>query len=114
MASSALIVIDMLNPYDHDDADELAGHVEDIVDPLRRLIERARESDSELVYVNDNYGDFAASRGQLVERALAGRHPELVEPLVPDDAARCCRRSATAPSTARRWSTCCASARSPR
>ena len=85
MASSALIVIDMLNPYDHDDADELAGHVEDIVDPLRRLIERARESDSELVYVNDNYGDFAASRGQLVERALAGRHPELVEPLVPDD-----------------------------
>ena len=27
MASSALIVIDMLNPYDHDDADELASHV---------------------------------------------------------------------------------------
>ena len=85
MASSALIVIDMLNPYDHDDADELAAHVDDIVDPLRRLIERARESDAELVYVNDNYGDFAASRDQLVERALRGRHPELVEPIVPGD-----------------------------
>ena len=83
MASSALIVIDMLNPYDHDDADELAAHVDDIVDPLRRLIERARESDAELVYVNDNYGDFSASRDQLVERALAGGHPELVEPIVP-------------------------------
>jgi nicotinamidase-related amidase len=85
MASSALIVIDMLNPYDHDDADHLARHVGDIVDPVRRLIERAREADAELVYVNDNYGDFAASRDQLVERALRGRHPELVEPIVPGD-----------------------------
>jgi nicotinamidase-related amidase len=85
MASSALIVIDMLNPYDHEDADELASHVGDIVDRVRRLIDRAREADAELVYVNDNYGDFAASREQLVERALRGRHPELVEPIVPAD-----------------------------
>jgi nicotinamidase-related amidase len=85
MGSSALIVIDMLNPYEHDDADELAAHVADIVDPLRRLIDRARESDVELVYVNDNYGDFAASRDQLIERALAGRRPELVEPIVPGE-----------------------------
>jgi nicotinamidase-related amidase len=85
MASSALIVIDMLNPYDHADADELAAHVEDIVAPLGRLIDAARESDMELVYVNDNYGDFAASRDQMVERALGGRHPELVEPIVPGE-----------------------------
>ena len=85
MASSALIVIDMLNPYDHADAEELAAHVEDIVGPLSRLIDGARESDLELVYVNDNYGDFAASRDQMVERALSGRHPELVEPIVPGE-----------------------------
>jgi nicotinamidase-related amidase len=85
MASSALIVIDMLNPYEHEDADELAAHVAEIVDPVRRVIGRTRESDAELVYVNDNYGDFSASRGQLVERARCGRHPELVEPIVPDD-----------------------------
>lgn len=85
MGSSALIVIDMLNPYDHDDADELAAQVERIVDPLRRLIDGTRESDAELVWVNDNYGDFAAGRDQLVERALRGRHPELVEPIVPGE-----------------------------
>src|SRR3954453_9063788 len=85
MASSALIVIDMLNPYDHADADELAAHVEDIVAPLRRLIDAVRDSDMELVYVNDNYGDFAASRDQIGERALCGRHPELVEPIVPGE-----------------------------
>jgi nicotinamidase-related amidase len=77
MATSALIVIDMLDPYVHDDADELAANVEDIVDPLRLLIDRARESDAELVYVNDNYGDFSASRDQLIDRALGGRYPEL-------------------------------------
>jgi nicotinamidase-related amidase len=83
MAASALIVIDMLNPYEHDDADELAAHVEEIVDPLRRLIARARESDVELVYVNDNYGDFAAGRDALVDAALDGRRCDLVEPFVP-------------------------------
>jgi nicotinamidase-related amidase len=85
MATSALIVIDMLNPYDHADADELAANVEDMVDPLRLLIDRARESDAELVYVNDNYGDFAAGRDQLVDAALNGRRRDLVEPFVPPD-----------------------------
>jgi nicotinamidase-related amidase len=85
MASSALIVIDMLNPYEHEDADELAANVEGIVEPVRELIDRAQGSELELVYVNDNYGDFAASRDDLVERAIGGRHPELVEPLVPPD-----------------------------
>jgi nicotinamidase-related amidase len=85
MAHSALIVIDMLNPYEHEDADELAANVEGMVAPLRELIERAHESDVELVYVNDNYGDFTAGRDDIVERAVGGRHPELVEPLVPPD-----------------------------
>jgi nicotinamidase-related amidase len=85
MAGTALIVIDMLNPYDHEDADELAANVEGIVDPLAELVERACHSDVELIYVNDNYGDFAGSRDDLVRRALDGRHPELVEPLLPPD-----------------------------
>jgi nicotinamidase-related amidase len=83
MASAALIVIDMLNPYEHEDADDLAANVESIVGPLGELIDRVHESEIELVYVNDNYGDFAATRDDLVEGALHGRHPELVEPVVP-------------------------------
>lgn len=83
---TALVVIDMLNPYEHDDADALARSVETIVDPLRVLIAHARGSDDiELIYVNDNYEDFAATRDQLVARALGGNRPDLVEPLVPPD-----------------------------
>ena len=81
---AALLVIDMLNPYEHDDADVLADSVATIVEPLAGLIARARETEEvELVYVNDQYEDFAATREDLVRRALDGRRPDLVEPLIP-------------------------------
>lgn len=88
MPAAALLVVDMLNPYDHADADALADSAADAVQPLRELIARARAASSDdldLVYVNDNLGDFAATRHDIVRRALDGRRPELVEPLVPPD-----------------------------
>jgi nicotinamidase-related amidase len=85
-ARAALLVVDMLNPYEHEDADALTDSVAAIVAPLADLIGRAREDDAvELIYVNDNLGDFAATRHDLVRRALEGRRPQLIEPLVPDD-----------------------------
>lgn len=84
MIATALLVIDMLNPYEHDDADVLAASVATIVEPLSALIARAQEIEGvELIYVNDQYEDFAATRDDLVCRALEGQFPELVEPLVP-------------------------------
>lgn len=83
MKNSALLVIDMLNPYDHEDADQLIRTVEPIVEPLARLIDSADESGTDVVYVNDNYGDFSATRETIRERALAGRRPDLIDPIVP-------------------------------
>jgi len=86
MPSAALLVVDMLNPYDHADADALADHAAAVVEPLADLVARACDEDAvELIYVNDNLGDFAATRHDLVRRALDGRRPELVAPLVPAD-----------------------------
>jgi len=82
---TALLVVDMLNTYEHDDADQLAASVKDAVPQIASLIERARADDVPLVYVNDNYGDWNSSSQELAERAMAGRHPELVEPLLPRD-----------------------------
>ena len=78
---TALIVIDMLNPYDHEHADVLVEDVARIVPAVARLV--AAAGDAELVYVNDNYEDFAASRGDIVQRALDGRRPDLIEPIIP-------------------------------
>jgi nicotinamidase-related amidase len=54
MADSALIVIDMLNPYQHDDADVLVESVETTIEPIRELLRRAEAEDVEVIYVNDN------------------------------------------------------------
>jgi nicotinamidase-related amidase len=82
---TALLVVDMLNTYEHEDADRLAASVKDAVPQIADLIERARSEDVPLVYVNDNYGDWNSSSSELAERALAGRHPDLVEPVLPRD-----------------------------
>ncbi|HEY4809976.1 MAG TPA: hypothetical protein VIH71_02860 [Solirubrobacteraceae bacterium] len=42
---TALVVIDMLNRYEHDDADALRNSVEDVLPVMQALIARAREHD---------------------------------------------------------------------
>jgi nicotinamidase-related amidase len=84
---SALVVVDMLNSYEHDDAERLTQGVEQIVEPLSGLIARAEDEGVELIYVNDNYGDWNSSQEELAERAMNGARPDLVEPLLPPDGA---------------------------
>ena len=50
------------------------GSVANIVAPLESMLADAHE----LVYVNDNYGDWSVGRCELIERALNGAAPELV------------------------------------
>jgi nicotinamidase-related amidase len=84
MPATALIIIDMLNPYDHEDAEPLAASVEEALPAIVALRDRVREADDTLlVYVNDNYDQWEAGREELVERAVAGRRPDLVEPIAP-------------------------------
>jgi nicotinamidase-related amidase len=85
---TALVVVDMLNSYDFEDADQLAANVEGTVEPIRRLLDRARKDGHPVIYVNDNYGDWNSSHEELVESALNGRRPDLVEPLLPPDGAK--------------------------
>lgn len=84
MSDTAVLVIDMMNTYQHPDAEKLIPHVAEIIDPLAQLVARARERDDvELIYVNDNYGDFSAEFSDIVQSALQGERPDLVEPIVP-------------------------------
>ena len=88
MSDVAVLVIDMMNTYRHEDADVLADSVSKIVDPLAGLISRARKRDDvDLIYVNDNYGDFTADHTDIVRSALHGERPDLVEPIAPDEGA---------------------------
>jgi nicotinamidase-related amidase len=83
--SSALIVTDMLNTYEHEDAEPLSASVREMLPNLCALISDARERETPVVYVNDNYGDWTAGRHELVQTALEGAEPSLIEPIVPPD-----------------------------
>jgi nicotinamidase-related amidase len=85
MSNTAVLVIDMFNAYQHEDAEMLVPNVAEIIEPMVGLISVARRRDDvDLIYVNDNYGDFNADHERIVQSALDGEHPELVEPIVPD------------------------------
>ncbi len=82
-APSALVVVDMISPYDFPDAEAVAEHAPDAVANIRRLLDRCRAEGVQVIYVNDNYGDWNSSMEELFEHAMQGEHPELVEPLRP-------------------------------
>ncbi len=80
---AALMVVDMLNPYDHEDADLLKESVAGILPAVCSLIDDAREAGVPVIYVNDNQNDWSAGREQIVEKALDGTAPDLVRPIAP-------------------------------
>ena len=62
MSDTAVLVVDMMNTYQHPDAEELIPNVSKIVEPLSDLVRRARE-----------FSDSA-------ESALDGERPDPVKP----------------------------------
>ena len=89
MSDTAVLVIDMMNTYQHPDAEVLVPNVAKIIEPLSHLVRHARETDDvDLVYVNDNYGDFTADFSDLVRSACDGERPDLVDPIVPNQDSR--------------------------
>jgi nicotinamidase-related amidase len=82
VSRSALIVIDMINGYDFPDAEKVAASAENAVPVIEELL---AEADAPVIYVNDNFGHWRSNRDELVEEALEGEHPELVEPIKPGD-----------------------------
>lgn len=85
MSATALIVVDMISTYDHEDADELIESARATVPGVCKLITRAHESKADVIYVNDNSGLWTSNRDELLDAALSGPHADLVEPLRPDD-----------------------------
>jgi nicotinamidase-related amidase len=85
MGKTALIVIDMINTYDHEDAELLLPSAESVVPVVTGLLKRARDNGVPVIYVNDNFGEWRSHHGELLDQALSGPHAHLVEPLRPDD-----------------------------
>ena len=71
VSNTAVLVINMFSDYDHPDAEQLADNVAAIVDPLVGLIDEANARDDvDLIYVNNNQGDFTADHNAIISKAL--------------------------------------------
>jgi nicotinamidase-related amidase len=84
VSRTALIVIDMINAYAFPDAEKVVPAAEEAVPVIEGAIE---DHDGPVIYVNDNFGHWRSHRDQLVEEALEGSRPDLVEPIKPADEA---------------------------
>ncbi|MGX6449270.1 cysteine hydrolase family protein [Patulibacter sp. S7RM1-6] len=80
---TALLVIDMLNSYDHPDGEPLRESAETVVPVIADLLGRAREEDVPVVHVNDNHGMWGSRRDALIADARSTGHPELIDPILP-------------------------------
>lgn len=86
--STALLVIDMLNDYEHEDGDALKESAREVVPVIRDLIDRAHAAGVEVIHVNDNHGSWDVDRATLVERLQSVPDArELIEPMLPADGA---------------------------
>ncbi|THA80099.1 isochorismatase family cysteine hydrolase [Streptomyces sp. A0592] len=85
MAKTALVIIDMLNTYDHQDAEALVPSVEQALPAVVGLLEEARRRGLPVIYANDNFGKWRSHHGEILEAALAGPHADLVEAVRPDE-----------------------------
>jgi nicotinamidase-related amidase len=84
----ALLVIDIVNNFDYAGAAALRRHALRAVDPLARLLARARAAGLPVIYANDNFDKWQSNFPEQVARASAPSHPAaaLLAKLTPDPA----------------------------
>jgi nicotinamidase-related amidase len=81
--SDVLVVIDVLNDFEHEDGDRLLESLRARHDGLVDAVAAARGADVPVVYVNDMLGDWTGDRRTLVDRARNGKGGRLLEDVMP-------------------------------
>jgi nicotinamidase-related amidase len=82
----ALLLVDVLNDFRHEDADALLASFRERHAALVDALGAARARGIPVVYANDNFGDWHGDAGRLVQDAVEhGRAGELVAAIAPRD-----------------------------
>jgi nicotinamidase-related amidase len=85
----ALLLVDVVNDFRHEDADKLLASFRERHDAIVAALERARARDIPVVYANDNFGEWHGDASRLVQEAVErGRAGDLVAAIAPRDGDR--------------------------
>jgi nicotinamidase-related amidase len=66
----ALLLVDVINPLDFPEADQLLRYVPALADTLAGLKRRAKAAGVPVIYANDNFGRWRSDLGAVLERCL--------------------------------------------
>ncbi len=80
----ALLVLDVINDFEHADGDRLLASLSARVDALEDAIAHARRSGIDVIYVNDAQGRWDGERSLHVERALDGKGGDVIARVAPE------------------------------
>ena len=80
----ALVVLDVINDFEHDDGDRLLASFAARVHALESAIAHARQSGLDVIYVNDAQGRWDGERSLHLERALNGKGGDVVARVAPE------------------------------
>ena len=85
MTTPALLIIDMMNRFDYPGGDRLARRSVETLPAILRLRARFDELGLPVIYANDNFTDWHADFGRLVEacRAQGGESGRIATELAP-------------------------------
>ena len=86
--ADALVVVDAISDFRHEDGDDLARAFAAVAPRLAEALAAARTGGTPVIIVNDARGHWDGDRTALVERALAGRAPEAVAAVAPREGDR--------------------------
>ena len=79
----ALLLIDVINTFEHEDGERLLESFRARHRGLVRALERARSDDVPVIYANDNVGVWDGDAPGLVRKAVVGPGGELVAAIAP-------------------------------
>lgn len=82
-----MLLIDVINDFDFDEADELLQYALPMAQQLARLKARAKQEQIPVIYVNDNFGRWRSDFNAQVKHCLGDQMPgrQVVEQLRPDE-----------------------------
>jgi nicotinamidase-related amidase len=86
--SDALLLVDVINDFRHEDGERLLASFRERLDGLTAAISQARDAETPIVYANDNRGQWDGDRDRLVREALEGPGGDLVDAIAPREGDR--------------------------
>ena len=80
----AVLVIDVLNDFEHEDGQALLASFEARVTQMRAVLSAARAADVPVIYVNDERGRWESDAPALIRAALEAAGNDVVRQVLPE------------------------------